>query len=96
MKHIIENIILHEIFRVVSRFPRYIHVIYRKIDYLWDSTVCFPYSDLAVSVLAVREKERRGGQEEHEHQGDAQARRTWSILQVREVLLPSSSYVTLL
>ena len=24
MKHIIENIILHEIFRVVSRFPRYI------------------------------------------------------------------------
>ena len=31
--------ILHELFRVVSRFPRYIsiHVISRKNDYLWDS-----------------------------------------------------------
>ena len=30
--------ILHEIFRVVSRFPRYtFYVILRKIDFLWDS-----------------------------------------------------------
>ena len=89
--------ILHEIFRVVSRFSllHTFHVILRKIDYLWDSAVCFPYSDLSVSVPTVREEERRGGQEEHEHQGDAQARRTWSILQVRGVRLPSSASVTL-
>ena len=34
-----EIMILHEIFRVVSRFPRYIscYCISRKIDFLWDS-----------------------------------------------------------
>ena len=29
--------ILRELFRVVSRFPRYFHVILRKVDYLWNS-----------------------------------------------------------
>ena len=29
---------VHEIFRVVSRFPRYtFHVISRKVDFRWDS-----------------------------------------------------------
>ena len=38
IKCIVENMILHEIFRVVSRFPRYtFYVILRKIDFLWDS-----------------------------------------------------------
>ena len=32
-----QNEILNETFRVVSRFPRYISCISRKIDYLWDS-----------------------------------------------------------
>ena len=39
---VVENMILHEIFRVVSRFPRYIscyvHTL-QKIDFLWDSVV---------------------------------------------------------
>ena len=29
--------VLHEIFRVVSRFPCYISFISRKIDFIWDS-----------------------------------------------------------
>ena len=38
-----ENLILHEIFRVVSRFPLYtFHVISRKVDYLWDCVLFLP------------------------------------------------------
>ena len=31
--------ILHELFRVVSRFHATLHVISRKIDFLWDSVL---------------------------------------------------------
>ena len=53
-----KNEILHYIFCIVSRFPRYstFHVLSRKIDYLWDSvssrccpTWCFPCSCPALS-----------------------------------------------
>ena len=37
-RNVAENMILLEIFRVVSRFPAMVfHVISRKIDFLWDS-----------------------------------------------------------
>ena len=36
-RNVAENMILLEIFRVVSRFPAIFHVISRKIDFLWDS-----------------------------------------------------------
>ena len=46
-----EKEIPHEIFRVVSHFPRYtFRVISRKIDYLWDSAAC----QLTCSQCSVR------------------------------------------
>ena len=46
-----ENLILHEIFRVVSRFPATFHVISQKVDYLWDSV---PESDF-FNLVTIRE-----------------------------------------
>ena len=34
--NVVDNMILHELFRVVSRFPATFHVISRKKDFLWD------------------------------------------------------------
>ena len=35
--NVVENMILHEIFRLASRLPATFHFISRKIDFLWDS-----------------------------------------------------------
>ena len=35
--NVVEIMILHEIFRVVTRFPPTFHVVSWKIDFLWDS-----------------------------------------------------------
>ena len=37
--NVMEDLILQEIFRVLSRFPVTFHVTSRKIDFLWDSVV---------------------------------------------------------
>ena len=49
-----ENLILHEIFRVVSRFPLCtFHVILRKVDYLWDCVLFLPKTCQDVSPFLV-------------------------------------------
>ena len=37
--NVVENMVLHEIFRVVSRFHATFHVISRKLDFFWDREV---------------------------------------------------------
>ena len=50
--YVVKNIMGHEIFRVVSRFPRAtFHVISLKIDFFWDSVWCHDVVMLSAVML---------------------------------------------